>query len=494
MPIRILHGDVHLIDLQTRLPFKYGIATMTRAPQAFVRIVIEVDGREATGVSADLLPPRWFTKNPDQPLDDEISEMLRVIEQAVTCSAGLTGPTVFDVWHQIANVQNRWGREQRLPPLLSQFGATLVERALIEAFCRATAKPFARCLRENDFGIRLEAIHPRLAGKSPRDLLPQEPRRRVIARHTVGIADPLEDSDIDAAARLDDGLPQSLVQCIRRYGLTHFKLKLSGVAEHDVDRLTLIAAVIERDSPSNFAFSLDGNEAFQLLEAFREYWETLLSAPHLAQFLNHVMFVEQPFHRDMALDANLLGRLSEWHERPRLIIDESDAELDSLPRALALGYHGTSHKNCKGVFKGIANACLLEHLRRESSSGSTHGLVMSGEDLANIGPVALLQDLAVVASLGVGSVERNGHHYFAGLSAFPQTVQQQILDCHADLYEPAPRGWPTLRIVDGELALDSINTAPLGVGFLIDVTQFTPATHWKAAKFCTERQPRKQQP
>ena len=60
---------------------------------------------------------------------------------------------------------------------------------------------------------------------------------------------------------------------------------------------------------------------------------------------------------------------------------------------------------------------------------------MSGEDLANIGPVALLQDLAVVASLGVRSVERNGHHYFAGLSAFPRAVQQQILTHHGDLYE-----------------------------------------------------------
>ena len=65
------------------------------------------------------------------------------------------------------------------------------------------------------------------------------------------------------------------------------------------------------------------------------------------------MFVEQPFHRDMALDPDVLHDLAAWRVRPTLIIDESDAELDSLPRALALGYHGTSHKNCKGVFKGV---------------------------------------------------------------------------------------------------------------------------------------------
>jgi hypothetical protein len=172
-----------------------------------------------------------------------------------------------------------------------------------------------------------------------------------------------------------------------------------------------------------------------------------------------------------------------WRERPKLIIDESDAELDSLARALALGYHGTSHKNCKGVFKGIANACLLEVLRRQPDGDR---LIMSGEDLANIGPVALLQDLAVVASLGVSSVERNGHHYFAGLSAFPAPIQEQILEWHGDLYEKTARGWPSLRIVNGELSLDSVVNSPLGVGFELDVTQFIPLARWNASQLSTE--------
>src|SRR5262245_30146550 len=140
MAIRILNGDVHLIDLRTRLPFKYGIATMTRAPQAFVRLTVEVDGRESTGVAADLLPPRWFTKDADKPLTEEIDEMLAVIDHAVACSAGITGPAAFDVWRQVFELQDRWGLERRFPCLLSQFGTTLVERALIEAFCRAVGR------------------------------------------------------------------------------------------------------------------------------------------------------------------------------------------------------------------------------------------------------------------------------------------------------------------------------------------------------------------
>jgi hypothetical protein len=196
------------------------------------------------------------------------------------------------------------------------------------------------------------------------------------------------------------------------------------------------------------------------------------------------MFVEQPFHRDMALDPVKLHDLAAWLDRPKLIIDESDADLDSLPRALALGYHGTSHKNCKGVFKGIANACLLQWLR---SQPDKERLVMSGEDLANIGPVALLQDLAVVASLGVSSVERNGHHYFAGLSAFPPSVQQQILTHHGDLYKPTARGWPSLSIVNGELSLESVVNSPLGVAFELDVTQFTPRDRWNTSNLSQEK-------
>ena len=82
-----------------------------------------------------------------------------------------------------------------------------------------------------------------------------------------------------------------------------------------------------------------------------------------------------------------------------MIIDESDGEIDCMRRALALGYRGTSHKNCKGVIKGIANRCLIEWYRRNRSDDGPW--LMSGEDLANVGPVALLNDLAVMAVLWV---------------------------------------------------------------------------------------------
>src|SRR5262249_40748319 len=154
--------DVFLLDVRTRLPFKYGIATVTRAPHAFVRVRLDVDGQPASGIAADLLPPKWFTKDPAKAIEDEIEEMLRVMTHALGLAAGLRAPSPFDAWCRLNEAQADWGRREQLPPLLTQFGTSLVERAVIEAACRAAGQPFAQMLRTNQLGIRLGEIHPAL--------------------------------------------------------------------------------------------------------------------------------------------------------------------------------------------------------------------------------------------------------------------------------------------------------------------------------------------
>jgi hypothetical protein len=95
-----------------------------------------------------------------------------------------------------------------------------------------------------------------------------------------------------------------------------------------------------------------------------------------------------------------------------------------------------------------------------------HGAVMTAEDLSTIGPVSLMQDLAVVASMGIPHVERNGHHYFRGLSAFALPIQERLLGAHPDLYRDA--ACATLRIERGSIEMKSIVAAPFGYGFDFD--------------------------
>ncbi|HOZ65061.1 MAG TPA: hypothetical protein PK497_11655, partial [Burkholderiaceae bacterium] len=45
-----------------RLPFRFGAATVTQCPQAFVRVRVDVAGKSFEGASAELMVPKWFDK------------------------------------------------------------------------------------------------------------------------------------------------------------------------------------------------------------------------------------------------------------------------------------------------------------------------------------------------------------------------------------------------------------------------------------------------
>ena len=461
--ITLRTAELFRIQLRARMPFRYGIVTMTEVPHVILRLAFEIDGQPYTGVAADHLPPKWFTKDPNRALSEEIDEMLVVIRAAVAQARTLRTDTPFQFWRELYAAQATWGGKHRIPPLLAHFGTSLVERALVDAFCQARKLTLAAALRENAFGLDLGALHPSLSGTSPRDWLPSQPPEMVFARHTVGLLDPIEEADIAPADRVNDGLPQSLAACVRFYGLRHFKIKIDADLTRARERLLRIAPVLARECGGDFAFSLDGNESFRDPAAFAMQMRALLAEPALRDFWPKLLFIEQPLHRDVALTP--AADWAAWPDRPPIIIDESDAEIGSLPAALALGYAGTSHKNCKGVFKGVAHACLLAQRRAAGLPA-----MLSGEDLTNVGPVSLLQDLAVQAVLGVTSIERNGHHYFAGLGQFPAAIQQHMLAHHGDLYTRSTAGWPRLDVRGGKIALGSALRAPFGCAPGLDLS------------------------
>ena len=479
--MKISVQDIHLnvLNMKTRMPFRYGIASLESVPHLFLRVTAKVDGTTAVGVAAEGLPPKWFTKNPDTTFAEDLDEMLAVIRQAVAFALDMpASATPFDLWHEVYLRQMEWAADTCYPPLLWGFGVSMVERAVIDAFCRATGRTLAQAMRDNSLGVRLGALHEELKGYKPADFLPEQAKRTMIIRHTVGLADPLTDGDVPLEERLTDGLPQSLAASVQFYGLTHLKIKLSGATSADIDRLQRIARIMETHAPADYAHTLDGNEFYTEVGPFQEFWETIQAEPTLRSFLNRALFVEQPLHRDFALGEAVRTGLQRWEGRPPLIIDESDGEMSSLGDALACGYAGGSHKNCKGVFRGIVNACLLAYYRRQDP---TQALILSSEDLCSVGPVAMIQDLTVAANLGITHAERNGHHYFAGLSMYPESVQEQVLAKHGAFYRRHEKGYPALDVRQGRVDVSSIVDAPFGYGFDLETTQFTPLDEWNAA-------------
>ena len=248
--IALKSAELFQVHLRARMPFRYGIVTMTEVPHVILRLTFDLDGKVLEGVTAEHLPPKWFTKDPARALSDEIEEMLRVIRAGVDNARGLRAPTPFLFWRELYAAQAAWGTANKIPPLLAHFGTSLVERALIDAFCRGGGTTFAAALRKNRFGIDLGALHGSLEGTQPRDWIPAQPAGSVFVRHTVGLLDPIEDTEIKPDERVNDGLPQSLGACIRFYGLRHFKIKIDADVARAGDRLRRISAVLARECPA----------------------------------------------------------------------------------------------------------------------------------------------------------------------------------------------------------------------------------------------------
>jgi hypothetical protein len=233
--VRLYERDVHL-----RLPFRFGVVTLTGAPQAFVRARIELaDGRSYWGAAAEMLVPKWFDK--DLALSNEANfEQLRLaLALAAAAYTDLLEPrTAFG--HFAANYQRqiKEGAAHGLNPLVASFGPAQIDRAVLDAVCRSASCPFYDAIRTNLAGIDpalLPGHVPELARfDMPRFLAALRPAANIAARHTVGLLDPIAGHPDN----VNDGLPESLEEVLATYGHTFFKLKVGGDVDADLRRVS----------------------------------------------------------------------------------------------------------------------------------------------------------------------------------------------------------------------------------------------------------------
>ena len=395
-------------DVKLRLPFRFGIVTMREAPQAFVRARIRLEnGKEAEGAAAELLAPKWFDKNPALSNEDNFEQLRRSLFQARDLYLGSGNDTAY-------------GHSRPTVGLVENFGPAMLDRALLDALCRALGISFYEAIRHDVPGLGMEFLKK------------LKPRDEIAARHTVGLVDP-----IGGKGTLGDGLPETLEEVIAAYGHRWFKLKVAGDVKADVARLSAIASVLDRITEPYHA-SLDGNEQYENADAVLALLKEIQSREK--RLWASIAFVEQPIKRQKAL--------AEPIALPKpVIIDESDDSLDAFPRAKALGYRGVSSKTCKGLYKSLTNAA------RCAEWGTDY--FMTGEDLTIQAGIALQQDLALVSQLGLTHVERNGHHYVNGMAGLPDEEQEAFLSGHPDLYERS-HGAVRLKISRGNISLKSL--------------------------------------
>ena len=447
-----------------RLPFRFGVVTLTRCPQAFARVrIATADGATHTGAAAEMMAPKWFDKNlalSNEENFDQLRDVLRLAREAYLGDA--SAASAFGHFARQTDAHQRAAAARGHNPLLANYGPALIDRAILDALCRAHKLSFTSLMRANLAGIG--DAHPAFAGFDfDRFLAALAPAPTIEARHTVGMVDAI--TDADPHTRVADGLPETLEEVVARYGHRYFKLKVGGKLDEDIARLSAIAAVLDRADAPYFA-SLDGNEQYDSAQQVAELLARMRATPRLARLTASTLFVEQPINRKSALEADFNAvRLG-----LPVIVDESDGTLDTFELARARGYTGISSKTCKGLYKSILNAARCE---KWNAAAGAPRYFMSAEDLTTQVGLSVQQDLALVNLLGIMHVERNGHHYVNGMAALPRAEQRAFLDAHPDLYEES-HGAVRLAIRNGRIALGSLDCAGYASGAMPDFAAMLP--------------------
>jgi hypothetical protein len=437
MPLRLMVHDIGLFERAVAFarPFRFGAVVVEAAMQAFVRVEIEVEGKgRALGASAELLVPKWFDKRAQLSSAQTVDELKMSL--AIARDLYLSAPgfdSAFGLHAQHSAAQIAACAKQDIPPLAAVFGPAEIDKAVLDALLRAAGINVFDGMARNIAGIDAALSSDLTSDDIARYLAGRQRVERVAVRHTVGLTDTIEG-------------PGGVADPNENSGARYFKLKLGGDPTADAERLVRIGNALAA-LPYVYSVTVDANEQYADLAALGELVDRLDRDIALRPIASRLLYIEQPMPRGVTRQSPLsaLGRDA--------IIDEADDSYDAFPAAKALGYRGISSKSCKGLYKSIINAT-----RAAKWSADGENYFITSEDLTCQAGLAVQQDLALGALIGVTHAERNGHHYVDGFAATPAAEAESFMAAHPDLYERRS-GKIRLAIHDGDLLTGSL-TAP----------------------------------
>ena len=420
-------------------PFRFGAVTVTSAPQAFLRVDVEVAGHgRSRGVAAEMMMPKWFDKNPSKSPAETVADLRASILRAAGAYAGPAGAdTAFGHHCSIMAGQSDWAESRDLPGLTANFGPALVDKAILDALFKALGVGIAEGIRRNAAGLDARLAADLDDAEIADFLLNIQPAQNIAIRHTVGLLDDL------------DG-PDGLAEDIQRATLRYFKVKIGGDVAADLDRLRSVTALLAVEAP-DFRATLDANEQYNAAR-FADLLEGLTDSA-LRPLRQALFYIEQPFDRRTTFDAPLAA---EFLAHP-LIIDEADGDYGAFPRAASLGYRGVSSKSCKGVYKSLLNAARARAWNHRE--GLERWYFLAGEDLTCQAGLGVQQDTALAAVLGIAHAERNGHHYVDGFGPAPAEEAEAFAAAHPTVYDRSG-GRLRLDISSGTLPTASLLSTP----------------------------------
>ncbi|MGC9454577.1 MAG: enolase C-terminal domain-like protein [Phycisphaerae bacterium] len=444
--IHTVATELYLLDVQTRMPLKFGSETLTAVTCARVRMTVaDAAGNTAEGWGETPLSVQWVwpSKASYAERHDALVEFCKVLAEA-WAEPGVSGHPI-EVGHEFItgplatllsmnNIVRDQYEVEPMPYLAALVCCSPFDIALHDAYGNLRGMDVYGTYNSNYMSRDLSAfLRPAphtdvdFIGRYPDEFLTFPRPRSLPAWHLVGGKDPLDESDL-TGDEPDDGYPVMLADWIRRDGLKCLKVKLRGDdAEWDYDRLVRVGTIGLNEGVESL--SADFNCTVREPQYVNDVLDRLKSEHE--DIWRMILYVEQPFPYD--LEANPIDVRSVAERKP-LFMDESAHDWRLVKLGRELGWTGVALKTCKTQTGALLSLCWAR----------AHGMSLMVQDLTNP-MLAQIPHVLLAAHAGtIKGVETNAMQFYPDASAPEAKV-------HPGLY--------TRR--DGQVTLDTIG----GPGF-----------------------------
>jgi L-alanine-DL-glutamate epimerase-like enolase superfamily enzyme len=389
----ILNAAVEFFARPFASPLLLSTGAIRDVPEARVRVVVRVAGREAEGRGNILLSDLWAWPDPAVPHEARVAAMRALCCDLAARLAALCGgepahPLVLGLrLHRALHADPP--AVPAMPLLARAVCASPLDAAIHDAVGQALGRS-AFDFYGPDVSLP-EADEDVPGGALPeavRNLIEHKPLTRLAAWWIVGAHD-----DLEAMVK----------PAVKRHGFRCFKLKLPARdPAADAARTAEVFRAVRAFGATRVRLSADTNEANPDADSVRVYLEQLRAdAPDAFRALE---YLEQPTPRD------ILRHAFDWRPVTRLkpvLLDEGLTGFDRLPLALEQGWSGLALKTCKGHSFALAAAAWA---RRQ-------GMMLTLQDLTNPGYSAIHAALFASRVRTVNGVELNSPQFIPQANA-----------------------------------------------------------------------------
>lgn len=447
--VEVVAASLYFLPVETRVPYKFGTEIMTGVSCTRVHLeVVDARSQRAAGWGETPLSVQWVWPGalPYAFRHDALKQFCR---RLVTAWASFTerGHALEigyrfqrDVLPRLLTDFNAGrGPDEAMPWLAALVCCSAFDLALHDAYGNVLNRPtystYNAAFMSTDLSHYLmpaDDASVSFIGLYPTDFIIMPRPDRVVAWHSVGASDALDESDL-TGAEPQDGYPVTLKDWIARDGLLCLKVKLCGTdADWDYERLTRVGRLaIEGDVLWLCAdFNCTASEP--------DYVNAILDRLLREQprVYGMILYVEQPFPYD--LEAHPINVRSVAARKP-LFMDESAHDWRLVRRGRELGWTGVALKTCKTQSAALLMACWAR----------AHGMTLMVQDLTNPMLAQISHVLLAAHSGTVMGLESNAMQFYPAASAAEARV-------HPDLY----------RRRGGALDLSTLGTT--GFGYRLD--------------------------